>query len=126
LNNREGLILFTGPVGSGKSTFINATIKELADPGVKIVTVESPVELELNDTEQFKVDRRLTGMLSSIYKTSLQMRWWTYYISVSDLIDFETTHIALGNAAYSLMLWFCPQSMPMMQFLHYSILPRWE
>jgi type II secretory ATPase GspE/PulE/Tfp pilus assembly ATPase PilB-like protein len=91
LNNREGLILFTGPVGSGKSTFINTTVKELADPGVKIVTVESPVELELNDTEQFKVDdlKNLSSYLRAACRCDVDILY------ISALIDFTTTHIAL-------------------------------
>jgi type IV pilus assembly protein PilB len=92
LNKREGLVMFTGPVGSGKSTFINATIKELADPGVKIVTVESPVEVELNNTEQIKIIEG-TGMLSAFTRQACRYDGDILYIS--DLRDYETAHIAL-------------------------------
>ena len=92
LNKREGLIMFTGPVGSGKSTFVNAAIKELADPGIKIVTVESPVEVELNDTEQIKILNG-EGMLSAF--TRQACRCDTDILYISELRDHDTAHIAL-------------------------------
>ena len=52
----NGIILVTGPTGSGKTTSLYAVLKEKVSPGVKIITVEDPVEYSLEGVNQIQVE----------------------------------------------------------------------
>lgn len=52
----NGLILVTGPTGSGKTTTLYAILKRLQDPTVKIITIEDPIEYRLEDITQTQID----------------------------------------------------------------------
>jgi len=52
----HGLLLVTGPTGSGKSTTLYATLQEISTPSVNIITVEDPVEYRLDDVNQIQVN----------------------------------------------------------------------
>lgn len=54
IQKKEGLMLFTGPTTAGKSTFIHTVINELSTPDVKIRTIEDPVKMPLQGTDQMK------------------------------------------------------------------------
>ncbi len=58
-DNPQGLILFTGPTGSGKSTTLYSTLAHLNDPEKKIVTAEDPVEYYLDGICQYKVNEAI-------------------------------------------------------------------
>ena len=53
----NGLILTTGPTGSGKSTAIYSLIKEIYQPGIKIITIENPVEYHLDGIVQTQINK---------------------------------------------------------------------
>ncbi len=53
----NGLILTTGPTGSGKTTTLYAIIKQLNKPGTKIITLEDPIEYQLEGINQSQVDK---------------------------------------------------------------------
>ena len=52
----HGIILATGPTGSGKTTTLYACLKEINTPEVKIITIEDPVEYELEGINQIQVN----------------------------------------------------------------------
>ena len=54
----HGLFLFTGPTGSGKTTSLYATLRELQQEGLNLVTVEDPVEFKLEGINQVAVNRK--------------------------------------------------------------------
>ncbi len=56
LNLTEGLIFFTGPTGSGKTTTMYSVVRDLARRGLNVVTAEDPVENPLSDTVQVQVN----------------------------------------------------------------------
>ena len=57
INKPNGLILTTGPTGSGKSTAIYSLLKEIYQPGIKIITIENPVEYHLEGIVQTQVNK---------------------------------------------------------------------
>ena len=60
LQRPNGLIITTGPTGSGKTTALYAFLRETHKPGVKIITIENPVEYKLDDIVQTQVDADYT------------------------------------------------------------------
>src|SRR5690606_38121377 len=56
LSHREGIVIVTGPTGSGKTTTLYAAIRELATGEVNITTVEDPIEYRLPQITQIQVD----------------------------------------------------------------------
>ncbi|NOR45953.1 MAG: hypothetical protein GQ534_10245 [Candidatus Delongbacteria bacterium] len=93
LKKEEGLILFTGPTTVGKSTFIASTINELAGTGVKIRTIEDPVELQMDNTDQVQIDLYqgldMTAALRSCCRGDVDVLY------ICELRQFEVAHIAL-------------------------------
>jgi type IV pilus assembly protein PilB len=57
-NKPHGMVLVTGPTGSGKSTTLYATLTEISKPTVNIITVEDPVEYRLSGVNQVQVDHK--------------------------------------------------------------------
>lgn len=60
LKRPNGLIITTGPTGSGKTTALYAFLRETHKPGVKIITIENPVEYKLDDIVQTQVEDEYT------------------------------------------------------------------
>jgi type IV pilus assembly protein PilB len=88
-----GMILLTGPTGSGKSTTLYSLINKLNVPGRSIMTIEDPVEYELEGITQVQVKPEI-GMtfakgLKSILRQSPDI------IMVGEIRDFETADIAI-------------------------------
>ena len=54
----EGIILLTGPTGSGKTTTLYTALRELNDVGKNIITVEDPVEYRLEGVNQVQVNNK--------------------------------------------------------------------
>lgn len=88
-----GMILLTGPTGSGKSTTLYSMINKLNTPGRNIVTIEDPVEYELGGITQVQVkpDIKLTFArgLKSILRQSPDI------VMIGEIRDFETADIAI-------------------------------
>ena len=55
----QGMVIFTGPTGSGKTTSQVAAIKEIMDPGINIITIEDPVEYLIEGCRQVKLNHKL-------------------------------------------------------------------
>ena len=92
----EGLILITGPTGSGKTTTAHALLSEIAATGLNLVTIENPVEYRLAGVTQVEVNERqgvtFAGTLRSILRQDPDV------IFVGEIRDGETAEIALRAA----------------------------
>jgi type IV pilus assembly protein PilB len=91
-----GAVLVTGPTGSGKSTTLYAALQELNDVEKKIITIEDPVEYQLNGVNQINVNRKAgldfaTG-LRSILRADPDI------VMVGEIRDGETARIAIEAA----------------------------
>ena len=93
LEQREGLILVTGPTGSGKTTTLYAALREVHARGVNIVTVEDPIEYRLPGIVQVQVHDR-AGLTFSAALRSI-MRQDPDVILVGEIRDRETAEIAI-------------------------------
>lgn len=91
-----GMILSTGPTGSGKSTSLYSIIKSLNTPDVNIITLEDPVEFRVSKIRQVQLNRR-AGMTFASGLRSI-MRQDPDIIMVGEIRDLETATIALQAA----------------------------
>ena len=93
-----GMILVTGPTGSGKTTTLYSLVKLLNRPGVNITTIEDPVEYKIPGVNQIQVNEQ-TGLTFAKGLRSI-VRQDPYVILVGEIRDAETAEIAI-NAALS-------------------------
>jgi type II secretory ATPase GspE/PulE/Tfp pilus assembly ATPase PilB-like protein/8-oxo-dGTP pyrophosphatase MutT (NUDIX family) len=93
LEAREGIILVTGPTGSGKTTTLYAALRQVQDRGVNIVTVEDPVEYRIPGIVQVQVRER-AGLTFGAALRSI-MRQDPDVILVGEIRDRETAEIAI-------------------------------
>jgi general secretion pathway protein E len=91
-----GLILVTGPTGSGKTTTLYAALGRINAPGVKILTVEDPVEYRLPGVTQIPVNRRAGLGFANALRSML--RHDPDIIMVGEMRDRETADIAVQAA----------------------------
>lgn len=96
ISKPHGLVLVTGPTGSGKTTTLYAALSKLYDPRKKIITIEDPVEYELAGVNQIPVNpkRGLT------FATGLRaiLRQDPDIVFVGEIRDAETVDIAIRSA----------------------------
>jgi type II secretory ATPase GspE/PulE/Tfp pilus assembly ATPase PilB-like protein/8-oxo-dGTP pyrophosphatase MutT (NUDIX family) len=93
LQAREGLILVTGPTGSGKTTTLYAALRRLKDRGVNIVTVEDPIEYRLPGIVQVQVNEK-AGLTFATALRSI-MRQDPDVVLIGEIRDRETAEIAI-------------------------------
>ena len=93
LEQREGLILVTGPTGSGKTTTLYAALREVQARGVNVVTVEDPIEYRLPGIVQVQVHDR-AGLTFGAALRSI-VRQDPDVILVGEIRDKETAEIAI-------------------------------
>jgi type IV pilus assembly protein PilB len=91
-----GTILVTGPTGSGKSTTLYATINILNDPTKNVITVEDPVELQLDGINQMQVNMKAGLTFAAALRTILRSD--PDIILVGEIRDRETATIAVEAA----------------------------
>jgi type II secretory ATPase GspE/PulE/Tfp pilus assembly ATPase PilB-like protein len=89
----HGLILLTGPTGSGKTTTLNSIIRELNDPSVKIITIEDPVEYEINGVDQIQTDEKIGLTFDSILRRVLRQD--PNIIMIGEIRDKATAELAV-------------------------------
>ncbi len=96
ISRPHGIILVTGPTGSGKSTTLHAALHEVYSPEKKIITIEEPVEYELAGANQINV-RPEIGLT---FATGLRhiVRQDPDIIMVGEIRDSETADIAIHAA----------------------------
>lgn len=92
----NGVMLVTGPTGSGKSTTLYATLGELSKPNVNIVTVEDPVEKKIDGINQCQINEK-AGMTFAAALRSI-LRQDPDIIMVGEIRDGETADIAIRAA----------------------------
>jgi type II secretory ATPase GspE/PulE/Tfp pilus assembly ATPase PilB-like protein/8-oxo-dGTP pyrophosphatase MutT (NUDIX family) len=93
LDAREGLILVTGPTGSGKTTTLYATLRRLKARGVNIVTVEDPIEYRIAGIVQVQVNEK-AGLTFATALRSI-MRQDPDVVLIGEIRDRETAEIAI-------------------------------
>ena len=91
-----GLVLITGPTGSGKTTTLYATLQELNQPERNIITVEDPVEYRMDGMNQVSVNVK-TGMTFANGLRSI-LRQDPNIIMIGEIRDRETAEIAIQAA----------------------------
>lgn len=91
-----GMILATGPTGSGKTTTLYTIIRELNTREISIVTIEDPIEYSLEGVEQIQVNAR-TGLTFAAGLRSI-LRQDPNVIMVGEIRDKETANIAVNAA----------------------------
>ena len=96
INRPDGLVLVTGPTGSGKSTTLYTALKELNQPSVNIITVEDPVESPVNDINQVQVNPKVGLDFSAALRSIL--RHDPDIIFIGEIRDSETAQIAVRSS----------------------------
>lgn len=96
LKRPHGMILVTGPTGSGKTTTLYGALSELNQPQRKIITVEDPVEYRLPRINQVQVNTRIGLNFSHVLRTTLRQD--PDIIMVGEMRDQETVEIGLRGA----------------------------
>src|SRR5687767_15027375 len=91
-----GIILVTGPTGSGKTTTLYSVLKHLSKPEVNIVTIEDPIEMVFEDFNQVAVRPQIDITFSSALRTMLRQD--PDIIMVGEIRDTETAENAVQAA----------------------------
>ncbi|MDR2551334.1 MAG: GspE/PulE family protein [Desulfobulbus sp.] len=92
----HGIVLVTGPTGSGKSTTLYSTLKQIASPEKNIVTVEDPVEMVHEDFNQIAVQSQIDVTFSTILRNILRQD--PDVIMIGEIRDLETATHAVQAA----------------------------
>ncbi len=92
----QGMILVTGPTGSGKTTSLYALIREIQTPSINVVTIENPIEYQLRGISQVEINEKqgliFAGVLRSVLRQDPDV------ILVGEIRDNETAAIACQAA----------------------------
>ena len=94
--NPNGIILVTGPTGSGKTTTLYSTLKQLATPAVNVCTIEDPIEMVEPSFNQMQVQTAID--LSFAEGVRALMRQDPDIIMIGEIRDLETAEIAIQAA----------------------------
>ncbi len=92
----NGMILVTGPTGSGKSTTLYATLAEVAGDELNVCTVEDPIEFNLNQINQFQVNEKVGFTFARAMRSLLRQD--PDILMVGEIRDDETARIAVQAA----------------------------
>ncbi len=92
----HGMVLVTGPTGSGKTTTLYAALTELNEPGKKIITVEDPVEYRLPRVSQVQVNPKIGLDFARVLRTTLRQD--PDILLIGEMRDQETVEIGLRGA----------------------------
>ncbi len=93
LKNTNGMILMTGPTGSGKSTTLYSTLRYLSSPEVNIVTIEDPIEMVYEDFNQIAVQPQIDVTFSTILRNILRQD--PDIVMIGEIRDAETARYAV-------------------------------
>ncbi len=95
-NSTSGIILITGPTGSGKTTTLYSTLKASGNLNKKIITIEDPIEYHLDNIMQMQIKNKIgltfTGGLRAILRQDPDI------IMLGEIRDLETAEIAIQSA----------------------------
>jgi MSHA biogenesis protein MshE len=96
IRNPNGMVLVTGPTGSGKTTTLYSAMRELSRPEYKVLTVEDPVEYRLAGVNQVQVNPRIELTFARVLRAMLRQD--PDIILVGEIRDQETAEIGLRAA----------------------------
>jgi MSHA biogenesis protein MshE len=96
IHSPHGMVLVTGPTGSGKTTTLYAALKELNDSSNKVVTVEDPVEYRLPGISQVQVNPKIELSFARVLRSVLRQD--PDIVLVGEMRDQETAEIGLRAA----------------------------
>jgi MSHA biogenesis protein MshE len=96
IRRSNGMVLVTGPTGSGKTTTLYAALAEINTPDQKIITVEDPVEYRLPGINQVQVNEKIELTFSRVLRSALRQD--PDVILVGEMRDAETAQIGLRAA----------------------------
>ncbi len=96
LEKPNGMIITTGPTGSGKTTTLYAFINKLNEPGVKIITLEDPVEYKVEGIQQTPIDHRVDFNFAKGLRSILRQD--PDIVMVGEVRDPETAETSLQAA----------------------------
>jgi type IV pilus assembly protein PilB len=96
IHKTHGLILSTGPTGSGKSTSLYALLNEINKPDINIITLEDPVEYRINNIRQIQLNEKAGMTFANGLKSVLRQD--PDVIMVGEIRDRETANIAVQAA----------------------------
>jgi general secretion pathway protein E len=89
----HGIVLVTGPTGSGKTTTLYSTLKVLATPDINVCTVEDPIEMVSPEFNQMQVQQSIDLDFASGVRTLLRQD--PDIIMIGEIRDLETAHMAV-------------------------------
>jgi general secretion pathway protein E len=92
----NGIVLVTGPTGSGKTTTLYSTLKALADPGINLCTIEDPVEMVVPSFNQMQVNHDIGLDFACGVRTL--MRQDPDIVMVGEIRDLETAEMSIQAA----------------------------
>ncbi|KKU27326.1 MAG: Type IV-A pilus assembly ATPase PilB [Candidatus Magasanikbacteria bacterium GW2011_GWA2_46_17] len=92
----NGMVITTGPTGSGKTTTLYAVLRTLNKPGVKIITLEDPVEIKMEGINQSQIDSSRDYTFSKALRSVLRQD--PDICMVGEIRDLETAEIAIQAA----------------------------
>jgi MSHA biogenesis protein MshE len=96
INRVSGMVLVTGPTGSGKTTTLYSALSELNTPDRKIITVEDPVEYRVRGLNQIQVNEKIDLSFATVLRSVLRQD--PDVILVGEVRDSETAQIGLRAA----------------------------
>jgi len=96
IESPNGIVLVTGPTGSGKSTTLYSVLKELNGDEVNICTIEDPIEFNLNWINQFQANEKIGFTFSAALRSLLRQD--PDVIMIGEIRDAETARIAVQAA----------------------------
>ncbi len=96
LSRPHGMILVTGPTGSGKTTTLYGSLNELNTPDTKIITAEDPVEYRLPRINQVQINPKINLTFANVLRTTLRQD--PDILMVGEMRDKETVEIGLRGA----------------------------
>ena len=96
LGRREGLVLVTGPTGSGKTTTLYSVLRQVATPEVNVITIEDPVELIQPALSQVQVHHRIEFTFAAAIRSVLRQD--PDILMVGEIRDPETAEMAVQAA----------------------------
>jgi MSHA biogenesis protein MshE len=96
IERNSGMVLVTGPTGSGKTTTLYAALQHVNSPATKIITAEDPVEYRLERINQVQVNPKIGLTFSTILRTALRQD--PDIVFVGEMRDQETVEIGLRAA----------------------------
>src|SRR5262245_22279384 len=96
IHRSTGMVLVTGPTGSGKTTTLYAALNDLNKPSCKIITVEDPVEYRLDGLNQVQVNEKIELSFGRVLRSALRQD--PDVILIGEMRDLETAEIGLRAA----------------------------